>query len=331
VSSSLGERDPSSGSRDATRPLPRADDLEVEWVAPPPRPGPRRGSGAYWTGTVALVLGLGAVVVALATQVTSLAQTVLVAVPLALVGFGLERVGKSAARGSLRAVGVLLVLLALIAPMVLSLSSPRTAVNLNQSAAAPPGSTAALFRATLGGGQIQVGPGAAGLYEAQLRSPGTPTTGVSTNSGTAVVDLRAPAQHGLLARNRGSDWSAKLSTGLPWRVEVDGGALTTDLDLRGLDVRAIRVQSGLSRMAVRLGQPATQVPVDLQISAGLIDVYLPRAVSFEVRVDGFMLNNFADQGMRRGTDAWRTPETGGRGRFLVSVRSATGRVRVHRL
>lgn len=329
--SSIGERGTGPGSRDAaTRPLSRADDPEVDWVAQPPQPAGRRRSGAYWTGTVALVLGLGAVVVALATQVTSLAQTVLVAAPLVLIGFGLERVGKSAGRGSLRAIGVLLVLLALIAPMVLSLSSPRSVVNLTQSAAAPPGSSAALLRATLGGGQIQIGPGAAGLYEAQLRSPGTPSAGVSTNGGTAVIDLRAPAQHGLLARNRGSDWSAKLSTGLPWRVEVDGGALTTDLDLRGLDVRSIRVQSGLSRMAVRLGQPATQVPVDLQISAGLIDLYLPRAVSFEARVDGAMLNNFTDQGMQRSADAWRTPETGGRGRFLVRVRGATGRVRVHR-
>jgi hypothetical protein len=330
--SSIGDQDTDPGSRDAsTRPLPRAAEPEADWVAPPPGRTGRRGSGAYWTGTVALVLGLGAVVVALATQVTSLAQTVLVAVPLVLVGFGLERVGKSAARGSLRAIGVLLVLLALIAPMVLSLSSPRSVVNLTASAAAPPGSSAALLRATLGGGQIRVGPGAAGLYEAQLRSPGRPTAEVSTNGGTAVVDLRAPAQHGLLARNRGSDWSAKLSTGLPWRVEVDGGALTTDLDLRGLDVRSVRVQSGLSRMAVRLGQPATQVPLDLQISAGLIDLYLPRAVSVEVRVDGAMLNNFADQGMQRSTGAWRTPETGGRGRFVVRVRGATGRVRVHRL
>jgi hypothetical protein len=330
VSSSIGEQDTDPGARDAaTRPLARSAEPELDLVVRRPQPTTRRGSGAYWTGTVALVVGLGAVVVALATQVTSLVQTVLVAAPLVLVGFGLERVGKSAGRGSLRAVGVVLVLLALIAPMVLSLSSPRSVVNATHSAAAPPGSSAAVIRASLGGGQFRLGPGAAGLYEAQLRSPGTPSAGVSTNGGTAVVDLRAPAQHGLLARNRGSDWSAKLSTGLPWRVEVDGGALTTDLDLRGLDVRSVRVQSGLSRMAVRLGQPATQVPVDLQISAGLIDLYLPRGVGFEVRVDGAMLNNFADQGLRRGADAWQTPEAG-RGRFVFRIRGATGRVRVHR-
>jgi hypothetical protein len=146
-----------------------------------------------------------------------------------------------------------------------------------------------------------------------------------------VVDLRAPAQHGLLARNRGSDWDAKLSTGLPWQVEVDGGAVTADLELRVLDVRSVRLQAGISRLAVRLGQPAAQVPVDLQISAGLVDLYVPRASGFDVAVDGAMLNNFAAEGLQRTSTGWRTVEDGGRGRFIIRVRGATGRVRVHRI
>jgi hypothetical protein len=231
----------------------------------------------------------------------------------------------------MRAVGIVLALLAVTAPIVLSLSSPRTVTTVTRSAAPPSGTTQAVLRATLGGGQLRLGPGAPGLYEAQLRSPGTASAGVSTNGGTAVVDLRAPAQHGLLARNRGSDWEAKLSTGLPWQVEVDGGAVTADLELRVLDVRSVRLQTGISRLAVRLGQPAALVPVDLQISAGLVDLYVPRASGFDVTVDGAVLNNFAGEGLQRTSTGWRTVETGGRGRFIIRIRGATGRVRVHRI
>jgi hypothetical protein len=328
---SIGEQQTDPGREASTRPLGRTPGPEFDWLSPSSGPRRSRGSGAYWTGLVALVAGLGAVVVALATQVTSLVQTVLVAVPLFLVGIGLERVGKSARRGSMRGVGITLALLAVVAPMVLSLSSTRTVTTVSQSAAPPSGTTQAVLRATLGGGQLRLGPGAPGLYDAVLRSPGASTAGVSSNSGTAVVDLRAPAQHGLLARNRGSDWEAKLSTGLPWQVEVDGGALTADLELRVLDVRSVRLQAGISRLAVRLGQPAAQVPVDLQISAGLVDLYLPRATGFDATVDGAMLNNFADVGLRRTSTGWRTVESGARGRFVIHVRGATGRVRVHRI
>jgi hypothetical protein len=328
---SIGEQQTDPDGREAsTRPLSRAAEPEFDWWSERQSGARRPRSGAYWTGLVALVAGLVAVVVALATQVTSLVQTVLVAIPLVLVGFGLERIGRSARRGSMRTFGILLVLLALVAPVVLSLSSPRTVKTVTASAAPPGGTTRAVIRAALGGGQLRLGPGAAGLYQAQLRSPGAASAGVSTNAGTAVVDLRAPAQHGLLARNRGSDWEAKLSTGLPWQVEVDGGAITADLELRELDVRAVRLQAGISRLAVRLGQPAAQVPVDLQISTGLVDLYLPRATAFEVAVDGAMLNNFAAEGLRRTNTGWRTVESGGRGRFVIRVRSAGGRVRVHR-
>ena len=292
---------------------------------------PRRsGAGAYWTGLTVLVIGLAATVAALAARVTSLVQTVLVAIPLVLVGLGLERLGKGVRRGSLRAVGGLLVVLAVAAPVVLSLSSPGAGVEVGEGAPVPAGADQAVLRVSLGSGQLRVGPGATGLYDAQLRTPGIPSAGVSTSGSTAVVDLRASGQHGLLARNRGNDWSARLSTSLPWEIEVDGGAVTADFDLRDLDVRGVRADAGVSRLAVRLGQPVREVRVDLRVSAGLIDLYVPRAAGLEVRVDGLAVNNFGAQALERDARGWHTRNTPGPGRYLVQVRASTGRVRVHR-
>ena len=317
------------GGRTAVEPTRPVDDLIVEgpggYRSPPNRPG------SYWTGLVALAIGLAVTVVALATRVTSIVQTVLLAVPLVLVGLGLERVGRGVGRGSLRAVGAFLVVIAVIGPVALSLSSPEPAVTVQRSADVPAGATKALLRASLGGGELRIDPEAPGLYTADLRGPGQPSEQVTTTEANeAVLDLRGPVRRGLLARNRGNDWSVKLTTGLPWRVEVDAGAVTADLDLRQLDLRGVSVESGVSRLAVRLGQPVARIPVDLRISTGFIDVHLPRAAACEIRVDGLSNDNFRQEGLVREGGVWRTGDAGRADRYVFNIRTTGARIRLHR-
>ena len=298
--------------------------------APPEeRPVPRARPGAYWTGLVMLGIGLAITVATLATRVTSIVQTVLLAVPLALVGVGLERVGRGTGRGSLRAVGAVLLVVAVVGPLVLSLSSPEPAVIVNSSQPVPSGAARAELRASMGGGQFRVAPEADGLYEAELRGPGRPSIQVTTADDLAVLDLRSPAQRGMLARNRGNDWRIQLNTSLAWALDVSAGAVTADLDLRQLNLRKVSVQSGVSRLAVRLGDPAAEVPVDLQLSTGLVDLYVPRSATVEIRVEGLSVDNFRDAGLSRDADLWRA-EGSGSGRFLVDIRSSGARVRIHR-
>ena len=263
------------------------------------------------------------------TRVTSIVQTILLAIPLALIGIGLERVGRGVGRASLRSVGAILLVVAVIGPLALSLSSPDPAVSAVSSQPVPSGAAKAELRATMGGGQLRVEPETPGLYAADLRGPGQPSVQVTTADDLAVLDLRSPTQRGMLARNRGNDWRIQLNTSLAWKVDVSAGAVTADLDLRRLNLRGVTVQSGVSRLAVRLGQPAAEVPVDLQISTGLIDLYLPRTATVEVRVDGLSVDNFRDQGLSRDADLWRA-EGSGTGRYLVRIRASGARLRIHR-
>jgi hypothetical protein len=85
----------------------------------------------------------------------------------------------------------------------------------------------------------------------------------------------------------------------------------------------------VSRLAVRLGDPAAEVPVDLQLSTGFVDLYLPRSATVEVRVDGLSIDNLRDQGFTRDAGAWRAQGSGA-GRYLVHVRAGAARLRVHR-
>jgi hypothetical protein len=306
----------------AGEPLPYYEPDE-RWSAQP-RPG------AYWTGVVVLTAGLAVTVLALATRVTSIVQTVLIAVPLALVGIGLERVGRGVGRASLRSVGAIALVIAVVGPVALSLTSPNPAVIARPSAAVPAGATSALLRATLGGGQLRIDPEASGLYTAELRGQGQPSHQVTTDGKLAVLDLRAPVQRGLLARNRGSDWAVRLTTALAWRVEVEAGTITADLNLRQLDVRGVRVEGGVTRVAVRLGEPAADVPVDLQVSSGLVDLYLPRTAACEIRVDGVSIDNFGDQGLVKQGEVWRTNDAPRSGRYVIRVKLSGGRVQLHR-
>jgi hypothetical protein len=312
------------GAAEETRPLSEVDDRY--W----PPEEERRGNGAYWTGMVFLGAGLIATIAALATHVTSIVQTVLLALPLAAIGIGLERVGRSASRGSLRAVGGVLVVIAIASPVMLYVSSPGGGVSANVSAPVPAGSTSAILRTAEGGGQLHIDAGAVGLYQGELRSPGQPAAEVSNNGKIAVVDLRAPPQRGLLARNRGSDWGLRLNSSLPWRIQAEAGALTGDLDLRQLDVRQLDVEAGISRLAVRLNQPAAQVPVTIRISTGLVDIYLPTSAACQIRVDGPAVNNFSSVGFAERNGVWLTGAPDRNASYRIDVHLTGGRVRVHR-
>jgi hypothetical protein len=315
--------------RSAVTQLPLADDLVGHLHDEHPAAG-RGRPGAYWTGLVVLALGLGIIVLALAARVTSIVQAALLGVPLALVGLGLERVGRGEGRRSLRVVGATLLIVAVVGPTVLWRSSTNRAVINRLSAPVPAGTNQTLLRASLGGGQLRIGPGATGLYAAELRGPGRPSAQVTTDNARAVLDLRAPVQRGLLARNRGSDWTVNLTADLPWRVEVEAGTVTADLNLGQLDVRGVRVETGVSRLAVRLGPPTAEVPVNLQVSSGLVDIYLPRTAACQIRVSGISVDNFADEGLVKAGGVWRTSDTARAGRYLLDVRISGGRVRLHR-
>ena len=312
------------GAAEETRPLSEVEDRY--W----PPEEERRGNGAYWTGMVFLGGGLIATIAALATHVTSLVQTVLLALPLAAIGIGLERVGRSASRGSLRAVGGVLLVVAIASPVVLYVSSPDGGASANVSAPVPAGSTSAILRTTEGGGQLRIDAGAVGLYQGELRSPGQPAAEVSNKGKVAVVDLRAPPQRGLLARNRGSDWGLRLNSSLPWRIQAEAGALTGDLDLRQLDVRQLDVEAGISRLAVRLNQPAAQVPVTIRISTGLVDIYLPTSAACQIRVEGPAVNNFSSVGFAERNGVWLTGAPDRNASYRIDVHLTGGRVRVHR-
>ena len=289
----------------------------------PAAPG-RRGSG----GLLLLVPGLGAVLAVLVLQTTSIAQAVVVAVPVGLVGLGLERLGRGGGVRGLRPLGVLVLLLALTGPALVASSPPGSVERVTLRSAVPPAAEDAVLHAAMGAGQLRLKAGGPGLLEADLRSSGRPVTAVATSGGSALVDLRSPAAQGLLARNRGSDWTAALTPSLPWRIELESGPVTADLDLSQVNLRALRVSGDApSRVALRLGMPTARTQVDVHLAAGVLDVYVPAGAGLELHLSGAVLRNVG--GLARDGGIWRAPGDHGRAYVLVAG-VGVGAVRIHR-
>jgi hypothetical protein len=277
---------------------------------------------------VLLGAGLAAVLVLLGLQTTSVAQAVALAVPVALLGAGLERVGRWAALSGLRSLGVLVLVVAVAGPVFLATAPPGATDRITIGSAITPGATEAVLRANPGSGQLGVRPGGPGLFEADLRSAGRSSGTVTSSGNTVIVDLRGPGRRGLLARNRGSDWAAAVSPALPWRVEVDAGALTGDLDLQRLNLRSARVDAGFGRFAVRLGMPSGRTAVDLRLNAGTIDLYLPARAALDLSLEGMVVRELGARRMQRTATGWRTEGAAGPG-YVIRADVGAGLVRLH--
>jgi len=279
-------------------------------------------------GLALLIPSLAVVLAVLVFQLRSLTQALLLAIPVVLLGAGLERVGKSLRVAPLRATGALVVAIAVVGPLVLA-TMPTEPLDRNRTGTpVPGGASEARMQASMGTGVLRVRPGGSGLFEADLRSVGRSTSQVSGSGSLAVVDLDAPQQRGLLARNGGSEWDVALSTALPWQVRLDAGAVTADLDVQQLNVAGIQVDAGPSRLALRLGQPGARTPVTLNLDAGTVDLYLPRSAGMELEITGTTLHDFGDRQLEPTGDTWKAGDTAERA-YLVKVHVGAGRIRLH--
>jgi TetR/AcrR family transcriptional regulator, tetracycline repressor protein len=78
----------------------------------------------------------------------------------------------------------------------------------------------------------------------------------------------------------GKHGELELNPGLPWRFRVQAPTWNTVLDLSGIDVRGIHIDSGATRIDCVLPAPAGSVPIE--VSSGVVGVRLRRPVGVPV-------------------------------------------------
>jgi hypothetical protein len=97
----------------------------------------------------------------------------------------------------------------------------------------------------------------------------------------------------------GGDWlndrserpaEVELNAGLPWDIEVRGGASRLLVNLSGLHLRALKVDGGASRLQVVLPAPSGIVTVGILGGASNLAIRRPEGVAARLRVEGGATN-----------------------------------------
>jgi len=161
--------------------------------------------------------------------------------------------------------------------------------------AAPEGREGEAFSAPLGSvrsGRLVFANGASrltlrassGMEELYRSSFEGPPPRVEVKDGT--VTFRRSRRFALFDPRRHSE-EVTLSTAVPWRIEIRGGASEVNAHLDGLDLSELEIRGGASAFRVELPEPSGEVPVRLSGGASEIVVRRPPGVAARVRLKGW--------------------------------------------
>jgi DNA-binding MarR family transcriptional regulator len=120
------------------------------------------------------------------------------------------------------------------------------------------------------------------LYRARFEGP-LPEMKVKEG----VVTIRYPLRLWVLGGGFGRSAEVALSTAIPWRISIQGGASEIAAELAGLDLAGLQVKGGVSMIRLELPVPSGIVPVRVSGGASEITVRRPADVAARVHLKGW--------------------------------------------
>jgi TetR/AcrR family transcriptional regulator, tetracycline repressor protein len=172
-----------------------------------------------------------------------------------------------------------------------------------------------------------------GSWRVQVRAAAAGSVAAATSvggGGAPSVDVRPGGL--VLVRNRrgGNGGGVELSPEYTWYIKVHGGTWNTALDLSGLRISGIELDSGAANVSCTLPAPAGIVPI--RVNSGLVGVTLrrPRDAAVHATVSsGSVKVRFDERPIRAVTSDvhWDTPGAlGSDDRYDLTVHSGCVRV-----
>jgi len=101
--------------------------------------------------------------------------------------------------------------------------------------------------------------------------------------GPGRIELVQDTRYGLPWIERRSDWTVGLTAEIPLDLKVDAGASRAVLDLGGLRVRTLEIQTGASETRVLLPRAAGATSVKAQAGAASLTLEVPTGVAARIR------------------------------------------------
>lgn len=167
----------------------------------------------------------------------------------------------------------------------------------------------ARLRLDMGAGLIRLGPGGAGLYEADFRVFGDEPSQVQVPQGQALVvelrqeDRRAPKW----VRGLSERWDLRLTRAIPLDIEVSSAVVKLEVSLTDLPLRTLDVSAGVGNLEMRLGETRRRTDVFVNATLAEITLVVPHSVGVRVKLDSlFTSHNFSEAGFIPAEDGYRT-------------------------
>jgi DNA-binding MarR family transcriptional regulator len=123
-----------------------------------------------------------------------------------------------------------------------------------------------------------------------------------------------------------------LNPGIPWAIDIRGGAAEMDLDLSGVALSEMTLTGGASRVDFRLAGPVGTVALRIRGGASRVSIHRPRAVPVRMRVSGGLSRLSLDQQRLGSIGSGAVLDTAGyeiaTDRYEVSVEGGASRISV---
>lgn len=213
----------------------------------------------------------------------------------------------------------------------LTASGPVQTVHIDERA--PSGVRSVAYHIGLGGGTLELAADrrAGTLLAGDIETFGPIAPEIQTH-GDAVDVALDEGRLGALGRNWRADWDLTLSPDLPADVDIDAGAAKLTLDLRQVRLQRLRLSTGASKVDVQLGGQVGVVRLDFSMAAADLELALPEDVAVEIENNGVLMGqNFAEAGLVRDGDTWRSPGYDqAKRRVEIHLSAAASRIRLAR-
>lgn len=110
-------------------------------------------------------------------------------------------------------------------------------------------------------------------------------------------------------KNQQRNYDFYLNPKLLWNVEVNAGALDSNMNFSNVPVRSLDINGGAGDFDLELGSLQDKSDVNINMAAGDVRLTVPKNVGIRIEVNNFMSDqNFLDQGLIKGDGYYQTAD-----------------------
>jgi hypothetical protein len=205
---------------------------------------------------------------------------------------------------------------------------PRAVAGSNRMVIPLEGATSASVRLQFGGGEVTVEPGPVDqLLVGQFENGAA----VQRRRGPGSVELSPDGATVFPWFDRPLSWKIGVTTGVPLDLDLQCGAAKVRVDLTGVSLRRLKIQTGASDTRVRLPRTAGESSVKAEGGAASLTFEVPVGVAARIKSLMVIGSTSVDESRfpRTASGRWESPDYGSAAnRVELEISGGVGSVRI---